>query len=235
MKKKSFTFIEILLTIILIGIMATVVANNINTNYSVYDYQNLKNNLLNYENYVKINNNIELKPNSNSFKDKEKTKYWFKQNLKFVISSQCNEIFSYIMNDKPYKDKNKNFDKIITDKSEIIKTNGYYDIGLSNKCNNEYPPPELTNKSFLYKYITKIKIYKDGKLIQTITKNNNNNIDIIFYNNTIYLNEGLKGDNGSVVFYDTERDFVKNDLKLVLYDNNDNNYTININSIGFIN
>ena len=212
--KKSFTLIELLIVVIIIGILAYSLSFKFNNSLQVAADKIIKD--------IRYTQSLALKedkyqpfPENNSSIEQNRSKYWFKQwwQIRFTQNKNDKNYWYEIFSDQPIDNK-YNFDKV----GNYPPKNNYWDIGyaknpLTNKymvgkCDNSshrsYPncneySPELN----LSKYNIKLIQFDVGNGLKTISSNNS--LRFVFDNlGNIFLDEGKKGDSGDINPLDKE-------------------------------
>jgi len=219
--KPSFSILELVIVIIIIGILAStiIVPSGINKLQLAVDT---------LEKYINFTHSLALKddkyqhfPKDSSNIEQNRSKYWFKQWWQIRISktNDGSTIFLEIFSDQPANNK-KVFDKVgytptyLRDKSLAKDINGKFLIG--NCGVDKFPDCNETNHELnLSKFGIK-KVYFDGKLTSG---------RLMFDNfGNVFLDEGEKEDSGDINPLDnSNRKLLTYNLVIKLCSNNNCN------------
>ena len=194
--KKSFSFIELIIVIIVIGILYTSVNFSIKDTALEQAAQQIMSHI-NYTRFIAIKDNkMQYYPINNSATEMNRSKYWFKQWWQIRFSQRDNgEYFYEVFSDLPSSKENTNFDRVGDLVNEFaINPLNYKYLDANYGSNND----EKLN-------ITKYYGIKVVKINNSILKSNNSFKLIYDYYGNCYLSEGEKGDGGDINPYNIEK------------------------------
>jgi prepilin-type N-terminal cleavage/methylation domain-containing protein len=198
--KKSFSLIELVIVIVVIGILYSSVNFSLNDSSLNQAAHQLVSHI-NYTRHLALKDNkMQYYPINSSATEMNRSKYWFKQWWQIRISTtDDNEYWYEIFSDSPNNNTaSTNFDKRgdITKEYAIDPQTNLYMAG-------NYESPESLYKKLNLSYTHSIvKILVNGK--DSIYSNNSFTLIFDNYGNC-YLSEGDKGDGGDINPYDTDK------------------------------
>jgi len=208
--KKSFTLIELLIVVIIIGILAYSLSFKFNNSLQVAADKIIKD--------IRYTQSLALKedkyqpfPENNSSIEQNRTKYWFKQwwQLKFKLSTRGNShYYSYsIFSDSP-TNSSTNFNKTGGPVSEYALNS------LSNKYASTSSSMTYSSEYNLSKYNIKLIIKPNGDEYNSP----NPALRFVFDNlGNVFLDEGDAGDSGDINPLDKDkRPLLKTTAKIKL-------------------
>jgi prepilin-type N-terminal cleavage/methylation domain-containing protein len=236
----SFTLIEVLIVIIIIGILISSISFNLTPDKLSLAADDLIKNIRYTESLALKDDKYQPFPIADNDIENNRSKYWFKQWWHLKITDAGNDIIYYIFSDQPRNSESTNFDKKTVTKAQYTKElavlNGKYLIGADKEDtgNNNYPSK---NQIDLNLNLTKTFGIKRIEFNQYITskmsKNMGDRIDFLFDSNgNIFLKEGKKGDGGDINPLDKEnRIILTKNAKIKLCSTNtcDKSHCIQIN------
>jgi prepilin-type N-terminal cleavage/methylation domain-containing protein len=202
----SFTLIELLIVIIIIGILISSISFNLTLNKLNIAADEIIKNIRYTESLALKDDKYQPFPINSSVIEKNRSKYWFKQwwQIRFYKDSNNNyyyEIFSDIPYDKETSTYTYNFDRTAhfpnnTEswyKSIALNSNGKLLIG---KCGGStYPPCDEIDDD-----LNLTKTYEIKEIVfqnKNITTSKSGRLIFDNYGN-IFLNEGQKSDKGDI-------------------------------------
>jgi type II secretory pathway pseudopilin PulG len=197
--KKSFSFIELVIVIVIIGIFYSSVS------FSLQDdaLNRASDQLLSHINYTRHlalkDNKMQYYPISDSKIELNRSKYWFKQWWQIRISKNTdNEYWYEVFSDSPTDSASTIFNRDGGPVAEygVDATTQLYLAGNYNSSESMYKKLNLT-----YTYSIK-KILVNGK--DSISSKNAFRLIFDSYGNC-YMSEGDKGDSGDINPYDIEK------------------------------
>jgi len=213
--KKSFTLLEIIFVLIIIGILST------SMNFSFSDTSLLRAgdqivSHLNYTRHLAIKENkMQYYPINNSATEMNRSKYWFKQWWQIRFSQKTSDPKDYwyeIFTDVPY-DNGKNFDKYgntPTPKWDITYAKNPSDKYLIGNCDVSNYPDCIDSD-------TKLNLSKTYGIKKMLFINIPNKRLLFDNYGNVYLDEGEQGDANDTNPYDNnEREPLLNTAKIVL-------------------
>jgi type II secretory pathway pseudopilin PulG len=218
--KKSFSLIELVIVIIVIGILYSSI------NFSLKDtsLQEATQQLIYHINYTHIlamkDNKIQYYPINNSNIEMNRSKYWFKQWWQIRISQKNNgEYFYEVFSDSSSNSTTTNYDT----EGTLIK-----EFAI-NPLNGKYLDPNYANNNDERLNLTKYYGIKKIK-IGTSTINKLNSFRLLYDNyGNCYLSEGDKGDAGDINPYDMEkRKLLLKNVTIILCKDENCNENMNI-------
>jgi len=236
--KPSFTLLELVIVIIIIGIIASTIMIP-----SPVDRLQLATDVV--EKYINFTHTLALKddkyqpfPKNSSDIEQNRSKYWFKQwwQIRFAKTRKSNIYFIEIFSDQPIN-SGKNFDKVGYTPTSLQNISIAYDgngkLLIGNCGGNNFPKCNLINNELnLSKYGIK-KIYFNGSLITS-----SNSKRLVFDNfGNLFLDEGDKGDNNDINPLDMNKRVLVTKpiiIKLCLDNNCNNCRELNISVSGNI-
>jgi len=204
----SFTLLELVIVIILIGILAAVLPILVPNNNLQIAADNLIKNIYFTQSLALKDDKYQPFPLDNSKKEGNRSKYWFKQwwQIRFSTfkdSSNKTHYWYEIFSDVPSNSKSKNFDAQAnlptTDWEISIAKNPLNNKLMIGHCGaSQYPPCDKTDtkldltKTYGIKYVKFINFYYRSPRL-------------VFDNyGNIFLKEGKDGDSGDINPLDTQ-------------------------------
>ena len=204
----SFTLLELVIVIVLIGILAFSIPIFIPTNNLQLATDNLTKNIYFTKSLALKDDKYQPFPNDNSAKEQNRSKYWFKQwwQIRFSTFKDSKGITHYwyeIFSDVPSNSKSKNFDgqanlptsdwNISIAKNPLTQKLmiGHCDASQYPKCIDTDPKLDLTKKYG----IKKVKFINFYPYSPRLVFDNYGNI---------FLKEGKDGDAGDINPLDTQ-------------------------------
>jgi len=214
-KREGFTYLEMVMVIIIIGILATIAKVSIfSPNLTILRDQFLNHFLLTASTAAKDDKAYYLLPSESGDTTAQlRAKYYFKQFWQFkIMKNSAGEISYCIFSDQPYTyDKrahNQYSREVLTD-----GTGKYlcHDASDNSLIAEENPLVNLT----AHYHITKVLFTYKGKTEQVST---NNSIRFLFDNEgNLFMDEGEEGDGGDINPFDpTARPLMTSPGRLVL-------------------
>ena len=201
--KKSFSLIELIIVIIIVGILASTIKFSLTHNSLNQAIDQVIYHIRYTQQLAMRDDKYQTTEIDSSAKEENRSKFWFKQWWHFKLTNAGNDIIYYIFSDKPTGSKTTTFDNKITSSSystELAKSalNDVYIVGANSDDtgNKNYPPKEDTfKKADLTKYygIKKV-VLSGGYSSSSMPHGKGNRIDILFdsYGN-LYMREGDRG------------------------------------------
>jgi len=211
-KTSAFTLFEVLVVIIIIGILASSLSFDFNPNklelardQLIKDIRYTQSLALKDDKYIPF-------PLSDSEKDLNQSKYWFKSWWHLRITNSNNAIYYYIFSDIADDNNTTNFDKNYDEQNELALnplTKKYF-IGVPQFINQKYSP-ELNLSSYGIKRV-EFSGYSASSM-----GNKGDRIHLLFDNlGNVYQDEGLPGDAGDINPLDSKRYLLTKDVKIKL-------------------
>jgi len=201
MNKQSFTLIELLIVIIVISILV-VKANFTLSDTSLNQAADQVISHINYTRHLALSDNkFQYYPISDSKRELNRTKYWFKQWFHFKITDAGGDIIYYIFTDSPTDSNSTTFNNKSTSSNqytiELAKSalDDRYICGANREDsgNNNYPHKiDTYKKANLSKYygIKKV-VLTGGYSSSSMSGGKGNRIDLLFDNyGQLYMREG---------------------------------------------
>ena len=210
-KTSAFTLFEVLIVVIIIGILVTSLSFNFSPNklelardQLIKDIRYTQSLALKDDKYIPF-------PLSNSKKDLNQSKYWFKSWWHLRITDSNDTIYYYIFSDKA-DDDTTNFDKKCEDQDELALnplTKRYF-IGIPRFPNQKYSP-ELNLSSYGVK-----RVEFSGYFASSMG-NKGDRVHLLFDNlGNVYQDEGSEGDKGDINPLDSKRHLLTKNAKIKL-------------------
>ena len=197
--KKSFSLIELVIVIVVIGILYSSVNFSLNDSSLNQAAHQLVSHI-NYTRHLALKDNkMQYYPINSGATEMNRSKYWFKQWWQIRISKKRDNKYWYeIFSDSSTQTASTNFDRtgtITTEYAVDPQTNLYI-------AGNYESPESLYKKLNLSYSYSIVKILINGKASIYIKKS----FRLIFDNyGNCYLSEGDKGDGGDINPYDTDK------------------------------
>jgi len=210
-KTSAFTLLEVLIVVIIIGILAATLSFDFTPNklelardQLIKDIRYTQSLALKDDKYIPF-------PLSNSKKDLNQSKYWFKSWWHLRITNASDAIYYYIFSDKA-DDDTTNFDKNYDEQNELALnplTKKYF-IGIPQFSNQKYSP-ELNLSSYGVKRV-EFSGYSASSM-----GDKGDRIHLLFDNlGNVYQDEGLVGDRGDINPLDSKRHLLTKNVKIKL-------------------
>ena len=211
-KTSAFTLVEVLIVVIIIGILVSSLSFNFTPNrlelardQLIKDIKYTQSLALKDDKYIPF-------PLSNSKKDLNQSKYWFKSWWQLRITDSNDTIYYYIFSDKADSDTT-NFDKNYDEQSELALnplTKKYF-IGVPQFINQKY-----SHELNLSLYGVK-RVEFSGYSASLMNGNKGDRIRLLFDNlGNVYQDEGLKGDGGDINPLHNKRYLLTKNVKIKL-------------------
>jgi prepilin-type N-terminal cleavage/methylation domain-containing protein len=198
----SFTLIEVLIVIIIIGILISSISFNLTPDKLSLAADDLIKNIRYTESLALKDDKYQPFPIADNDIENNRSKYWFKQWWHLKITDAGNDIIYYIFSDQPRNSESTNFDNKTVTKAQYTKElavlNGKYLIGADKEDtgNNNYPPKSQINLNLNLTKTFGIKRVEFNQYSSSSMPNNmGDRIDLLFDNNgNIFLKEGNESD-----------------------------------------
>ena len=221
--RPSFTILELVIVIIIIGLLASTISIYIPNNNLRLAADNLAKNIRFTESLALKDDKYQPFPEDNSSVEQNRSKYWFKQWWHLKITNANNDIIYYIFSDIP-KNTTADFDnKIIssTYEYELAKNaKNQYLIGMdaTESGNYNYPPNNVDKTLNLTKKYGIKRVEFSGYSSSSMPNGKGNRVDLLFDNvGNLFLKEGQKGDGGDINPLDIDnRKFLNQNVNIKL-------------------
>jgi prepilin-type N-terminal cleavage/methylation domain-containing protein len=229
----AFTLLELLVVIIVIGIIVATLSFDFSPNKLQLAADQLIKDIRFTQSLALKDDKYQPFPSDNSYKENQRSKYWFKQwwQLKFILQTDGSLVYM-IFSDKPANGSTNNFDTQIIKGSlsyEVAKdSNGKYIYGGDTYLSSgEKPNQDYNLSKFGIKKVVLVSEYGDKS---------NGYIKLLFDNfGNVFLSEGKSGDSGDINPFEYRNILTKNAiLYLCLNRNCDKNTSIIITPSGEI-
>ena len=150
--KSSFTLLELVIVIIIIGILASTISVFIPNNNLRLAVDNLAKNIKFTQSLALKDDKYQPFPNNNSLEEQNRSKYWFKRFWQIKIGENNNKDFYFVIYSDNDLDNNADVDEIAKDPLTNKYINGNYYSNTSVKDAN-LSTFGITNISYTYKNI----------------------------------------------------------------------------------
>jgi prepilin-type N-terminal cleavage/methylation domain-containing protein len=238
----SFTLIELIVVIVLIGILISTISFNLSPDKLNLAADDIIKNIRFTQSLALKDDKYQPFPIDDSVTELNRSKYWFKQwwQINFTKNDDNDHYWYEIFSDLP-DSGSKNFDKtgyFPTAKQEISiardPSNNKLLIGRCNSSSTDHNYPdcdEISKNLDLTKFYGIKKIEYNGKSVSSTNK-----IKLVFDNfGNIFLDEGNAGDNNDINPLDEDkREVLTKNLKIKLYSNSGRCLQINVTPNGEI-
>ena len=200
----SFTLLELIIVLIIIGILALSVSIKLPDNNLQVAADELVKNIRFTQSLALKDDKYQPFPVDNSKQELNRSKYWFKQWWHLKITNASNYIIYYIFSDAP-KNNTANFDKKIingTYQYELAKNSeNKYLVGIdkSESGIHNYPSNNVDKTLNLTKKYGIKRVEFSGYFSSSMPNGKGNRIDLLFDNfGNVFQNEGLRGDGNDI-------------------------------------
>ena len=199
--KKSFTLIELVIVIVVIGVLYSSITFSLKST-SLYQAANQLASHINYTRHLALKDSkMQYYPINSTSTEMNKSKYWFKQWWQIRISRNTNNEYWYeIFSDSAGDSASSVFDRNGGPVSEyaLDPQTGLYMAGNNNSSNSLYNKLNLTHTFG----IGRVLVFVDDSLA-TITPTNSFKLIFDNYGNC-YIREGEIGDGNDINPYNIE-------------------------------
>ncbi len=194
--RPSFTILELVIVIIIIGILVSTVSIFIPNNNLRLAADDLAKNIRFTESLALKDDKYQPFPKNNTSQEENRSKYWFRRFWQIKIAKNKTDNFYFVVYSDDDLDNNADVGEMAKDPLTNKYINGNYYSNTSDKDAN-LSTFGITNISYIYKNITHniisgkpLRIYFDNYGNVYINKNNNKSFNI--FNNMKLLTAKLK-------------------------------------------
>ena len=222
MKKPSFTLLELVIVIIIIGILAATISISIPDNRLQLAADQIISHIRYTQSLALKEDKYQPFPENNSTTEIMRSKYWFKQWWQIRFTQNKNDpkdLWYEVFSDQPYYRNGQNFDR------KGVNPHNAWNIGfakdplsgkyLIGRCGSSgFPNCNLvnTNLNLTQKYGIK-KILFNGSVVSW-----NNPKRLMFDNfGNVFLSEGSSSDGGDINPLDLNRELLIQTIRIKLY------------------
>ena len=215
--KPSFSLIELIIVIVVMGILASIFIVPTNINKLQLAADTLKK-------YIDFTHSLALKddkylpfPKDSSKIEQNRSKYWFKQWWQIRIAkTRDGMFFMEIFSDQPI-DTSQNFDKLGYTPSSLKNISIAHDENgklLIGNCGGSFPNCGLINREL---NLSKFEISKIEFGEKEISSSRSGRLIFDNFGN-VFLDEGEAGDGGDINPLDIKRKLLTKEINITLYD-----------------
>jgi len=228
----AFTFLELLVVIIIIGIIVATLSFNFSIDKSQIAMDNLIRDIQYARSLALKDDKYQPFPTNTSSIEENRTKYWFKQFWQLKFGKDGNDIIYMVFSDQPAGGSTNNFDKKVITSSHTYELAKYADGRYVYGGDTYLYAGENANQDA---NLSKLGI-KKVILVSEYGNKSNGYIKLLFDNfGNVFLSEGKRGDHGDTNPFDNRNILTKNAiLYLCLNINCDKNRSIIITPSGEI-